>query len=139
MALNATQKQVLDIIREPTGTMAYTYENALDIVKAIKMYIDFNIDDVAGSDVGAMTLDEVMTLLDGKVEHYSRFVQSDTQGVYIDREEKRINLIQELYASADEGTFKDLETLTLEELEVLDYNSRLRIIGNSRLTNVDVK
>ena len=139
MALNATQKQVLDIIREPTGTMAYTYENARDIVKAIKMYIDFNIDDVAGSDVGAMTLDEVMTLLDGKVEHYSRFVQSDKQGVYIDREEKRINLIQELYASADEGTFKDLETLTLEELEVLDYNSRLRIIGNSRLTNVDVK
>ena len=139
MALNATQKQVLDIIREPTGTMAYTYENALDIVKAIKMYIDFNIDDVAGSDVGAMTLDEVMTLLDGKVEHYSRFVQSDKQGVYIDREEKRINLIQEVYASADEGTFKDLETLTLEELEVLDYNSRLRIIGNSRLTNVDVK
>jgi hypothetical protein len=128
MALNTTQKQVLDIIRQPTGTMAYTYENAVDIVKAVKMYIDFNIDDVAGSDVGAMTLDEVMMLLDGKVEHYSRFVQSDKQGVYIDREEKRINLIQELYASADEGTFKDLESLTLDQLEELDYNSRLTII-----------
>ena len=128
MALNTTQKQVLDIIRQPTGTMAYTYENALDIVKAIKMYIDFNIDDVAGKDVGNMRLDDILTLLDGKVNTYSRFVQSDTQGVYIDQEEKRINLIQELYASADEGTFKDLETLTLEELEELDYNSRLTII-----------
>ena len=48
---------------------------------------------------------------------------------------------RKLEAAAEncEGTFKDLETLTLEELEVLDYNSRLRIIGNSRLTNVDVK
>jgi hypothetical protein len=92
------------------------------------MYIDFNIDDVAGSDVGAMTLDEVMMLLDGKVKTYNRFVQSDKQGVYIDREDKRINLIQELYASADEGTFKDLESLTLDQLEELDYNSRLTII-----------
>ena len=119
MALNTTQKQVLDIIRQPTGTMAYTYENALDIVKAVKMYIDFNIDDVAGSDVGAMTLDEVMMLLDGKVEHYSRFVQSGCEGVYIDREEKRINLIQELYDRADPDTFVNLETLTLNELERL--------------------
>ncbi len=119
MALNTTQKQVLDIIRQPTGTMAYTYENALDIVKAIKMYIDFNIDDVAGSDVGNMRLDDILVLLDGKVKTYNRFVQSDKQGVYIDREEKRINLIQELYDGADTDTYVNLETLTIEELEEL--------------------
>jgi ADP-glucose pyrophosphorylase len=82
MALNDTQKQVLDIIRQETGTMAYTYENALDIVKAIKMYINFNIDAVAGEDIGQMTLDDIEMLLEGKVEQYQKFVKTEKPGIY---------------------------------------------------------
>lgn len=83
MALTETQRKVMDLIRTETGTMAYTYEQALEIVQAVKMYIDVNIDDVAGEDIGEMTLNAITGLLENKIAHYSKYKQTDKPGVYI--------------------------------------------------------
>ena len=77
MALTETQRKVMDLIRTETGTMAYTYEQALEIVQAVKMYIDVNIDDVAGEDIGEMTLNAITGLLENKIAYYSKYKQTD--------------------------------------------------------------
>lgn len=87
MALTTTQRKVFDLIRTETGTMAYTYEQALEIVQAVKMYIEVNIDDVAGDDIGLMTVNDITALLAGKIQQYSKYKRSDKPGVYVEKTE----------------------------------------------------
>lgn len=141
MALTETQRKVMDLIRTETGTMAYTYEQAKQIVEAVKMYIDVNIDDVAGDDIGEMTLNAITALLDTKIQKYSKYKQTETQGVYaIDPKiKRREDMINWIHDTSDPDLFpgqgpqfriSDLQRLNDDELGELFEERRALHLDN---------
>jgi len=84
-----------------------------------------NIDDVAGEDIGEMTLNAITGLLENKIAYYSKYKQTDNPGVYaIDPAVKlREDMIKWLYDATDPEVFPtqgpqltDLELLSDDEL-----------------------
>ena len=84
---NKTQEELNRILRKPQEDMAAYYRRIREMIDFVEGYFDSNIDDVAGSDVGAMTLDELRDVLDAKISHYSRFVATSKPGVFRERDE----------------------------------------------------
>jgi len=65
------------IVNQPSERMGSQYTHVKEIIDFVEKYFDFNIDDLAGNDIGAMTLDELREVLDKKIEMYSKFVKKD--------------------------------------------------------------
>jgi hypothetical protein len=55
--------------------MGSQYTHVKEIIDFVENYFVFNIDDLAGNDIGAMTLDELREILDKKIAMYSKFVR----------------------------------------------------------------
>ena len=72
-----TSKILSEIVNQPSERMDSQYSYVKEIIDFVEKYFDFNIDDLAGDDIGAMTLDELREVLDKKIAMYSKFVKKD--------------------------------------------------------------
>jgi hypothetical protein len=72
-----TSKTLSEIVNQPSEHMGSQYTYVKEIIDFVEKYFDFNIDDLAGDDIGAMTLDELREVLDKKIAMYSKFVKKD--------------------------------------------------------------
>ena len=72
-----TSKTLSEIVNQPSEYMGSQYTYVKEIIDFVEKYFDFNIDDLAGDDIGAMTLDELREVLDKKIAMYSKFVKKD--------------------------------------------------------------
>jgi len=84
---NSTQDELNRILRKPQEDMAAYYRRIKEMIDFVEGYFEFNIDDVAGSDVGAMTLDELRNVLEEKISYYSQYVATSKPGVFRERDE----------------------------------------------------
>jgi len=66
----STSKLLSEIINQPSERMGSQYIYIKEIIDYIEKYFDFNVDDLAGNDIGAMTLDELREVLDKKIAMY---------------------------------------------------------------------
>jgi hypothetical protein len=72
-----TSKTLAEIVNQPSERMDSQYTYVKEIIDFVEKYFDFNIDELAGDDIGAMTLDELRKILDKKIAIYSKFVKKD--------------------------------------------------------------
>jgi hypothetical protein len=72
-----TSKTLAEIVNQPSERMDSQYTYVKEIIDFVEKYFDFNIDELAGDDIGAMTLDELRDVLDKKIAMYSKFVKKD--------------------------------------------------------------
>jgi hypothetical protein len=72
-----TSKTLAEIVNQPSERMDSQYTYVKEIIDFVEKYFDFNIDELAGDDIGAMTLDELREILDKKIAIYSKFVKKD--------------------------------------------------------------
>ena len=70
-----TSKTLAEIVNQPSERMGSQYTYVKEIIDFVEKYFDFNIDELAGDDIGAMTLDELREVLDKKIAMYSKFVK----------------------------------------------------------------
>ena len=72
-----TSKILSEIVNQHSERMDSQYTHVKEIIDFVEKYFDFNIDDLAGDDIGAMTLDELREVLDKKIAMHSKFVKKD--------------------------------------------------------------
>ncbi len=72
-----TSKTLAEIVNQPSERMGSQYTYVKEIIDFVEKYFDFNMDELAGDDIGAMTLDELREVLDKKIAMYSKFVKKD--------------------------------------------------------------
>ncbi len=72
-----TSKILSEIVNQHSERMDSQYTHVKEIIDFVEKFFDFNIDDLAGDDIGAMTLDELREVLDKKIAMYSKFVKKD--------------------------------------------------------------
>lgn len=77
----STKKALVDLVNQPSENMASQYVCVSEIIDFVESYFDFNIDDLAGADVGSQTLDQLRDVLQKKIETYSKFVKK-TDGTF---------------------------------------------------------
>lgn len=73
----STSKILSEIVNQPSERMGSQYTYVKEIIDYVEKYFDFNIDDLAGDDIGAMTLDDLRAVLDKKIDMYSKFVKKE--------------------------------------------------------------
>jgi hypothetical protein len=71
-----TSNVLAQLINSAADRMSGQYERMKEVIEYVENYFDFNIDDVAGNDIGSMTLDELRAILDRKISLYSKYVRN---------------------------------------------------------------
>jgi hypothetical protein len=74
-----------DILNEPAETMADQYIRLGEVVQFVEDYVLFNIDDLAGEDLDALTFGRLKSVLDEKIQKYGDFRR--TQNGRFEKEE----------------------------------------------------
>jgi len=73
----STSKILSEIVNQPSERMDSQYTYVKEIIDYVEQYFNFNVDDLAGDDIGAMTLDDLRAVLDKKIDMYSKFVKNE--------------------------------------------------------------
>lgn len=77
-----TKEQLGKIFQAPPETMADYYIRIKTMIDFVESYFYMNIDDTAGCEIGTLTLDELRSVLEPKIAHYSKFVRSGKTGAF---------------------------------------------------------
>jgi hypothetical protein len=73
---------LLDLLHAEKQTMADEYIRMNDVVEFVHSYFAFNIDDVAGHEIGELTLNELRLVLQSKINIYKKYIRTDRVGVF---------------------------------------------------------
>lgn len=77
-----TVEKLLEVMVAPHQTMADDYIRMTEIIGYVESYFLFNVDDVAGEEIGALSLNQLKKVLEPKIEFYKQFVATDKVGVF---------------------------------------------------------
>ena len=79
----STEEQLAEILRKPYQTMADGYIRANEILKFVKGFMKMNVDDMAYvDDIDTLTINQLSTILQDKINMYERYVVTDRVGVF---------------------------------------------------------
>lgn len=92
--MKTIKDELTRILRKPQEDMAAHYRRISEMLDFVEDYMDFNIDDVAGRDIGTMTLDELREVLKPKIMHYSKYVATRQANVFREQDELEKWLIE---------------------------------------------
>ena len=77
-----TVEKLVEVMVAPHQTMADNYIRMTEIIEYVESYFLFNVDDVVGKDIGALSLNQLKKVLEPKIEFYKQFVATDRVGVF---------------------------------------------------------
>ena len=78
----SVEDALLFVLNEERETMADDYIRMNEVLEFVYSYFACNIDDVAGAQIKELTLNELSQILKRKIDHYKKFVRTDTAGVF---------------------------------------------------------
>ena len=90
---------LLDVLHEEKKTMADEYIRINEVLEFVYSYFSFNIDEVAGDEIGELTLNQLSQVLHKKINLYKKYVRTDKVGVYAEANEeayKRNQIVKSL-------------------------------------------
>jgi hypothetical protein len=77
-----TVEKLVEVMVAPHQTMADNYIRMTEIIDYVESYFLFNVDDVAGEEIGRLSLNQLKKVLEPKIEFYKQFVATDKVGVF---------------------------------------------------------
>jgi len=77
-----TVEKLVEVMVAPHQTMADDYIRMTEIINYVESYFLFNVDDVAGEEIGRLSLNQLKKVLEPKIEFYKQFVATDKVGVF---------------------------------------------------------
>jgi hypothetical protein len=77
-----TNEKLGQFLHAPPETMADYYIRIKTMIDFVESYFYMNIDDTAGKEIGALTLDQLRAVLEPKIKHYSQYVRSGKPGEF---------------------------------------------------------
>jgi hypothetical protein len=72
-----TINKLSEVMHAPQQTGADYYIRMSEIIEYVEGYFLMNIDDVAGEDIGELTLNELRSILETKINFYKQFVVNE--------------------------------------------------------------
>lgn len=78
-----TVEKLTEVMFAPQQTGADYYIRMSEIIDYVESYFLFNIDDIAGEDIGELSLNQLKAILEPKISFYKQFIASEQVGVFI--------------------------------------------------------
>jgi len=78
----STEKKLAKLLYSSSDTMASHYERLKEILDYVEEYFRINIDETAKLNIEEMTINELRSVLEPKIKHYSNFVATSKPGVF---------------------------------------------------------
>jgi hypothetical protein len=72
-----TISKLSEVMHATQHTGADYFIRMSEIIEYVESYFLMNIDDVAGDDIGELTLNELRSILDAKINFYKQFVVNE--------------------------------------------------------------
>lgn len=79
---------LLDVLHEEKQTMADEYIRMNEVLEFVYSYFAFNIDEVAGDEIGELSLNQLSQVLQKKINLYKKYVRTDKVGVFAEANEE---------------------------------------------------
>lgn len=83
----STEEKLAKILHAPYETMAAPYVRITEIIDFVEGYFAMNIDETARCEIDEMSLKDLRSILEPKIKHYSKFVQTKKPGVFREQDE----------------------------------------------------
>ncbi len=79
---------LINALNEEKQTLADEYIRMNEVLKFVHSYFAFNVDEVAGKEIGKLTLSQLSGMLESRIKRYKNYVPANAGGEYKHRNDQ---------------------------------------------------